>query len=296
MSLPPGAVLESGSLPESGMKLPPGATLEQPVPPNPMNALSKAETIGAGPGWLGQKWNEIKAGLTAAQPGGGLKPQPTVLGNAAEGAGMLGSLISQYATADTLPDTVREDAEMLGKAMPDMPVARLAKAGNAFNQVRTAVGTIPVQTTDAMKTALDSLKETTDLVGGPTIANKVMARLTNAEESPLSYDEARQLYHSLGDLTTSDKLASNKNMLRLLNQFRSALGDSIQSTVGQAEQVVPGTLAKYTGAMKDWASASQAQERLDKIVTWAKGIGLSALGTGAVRKAWDLYGKLYGDH
>jgi hypothetical protein len=270
----------------------PSVTIK-PDAASPTDALSKATGLSAGPSWLGQKWNEIKSGLTAAQEGGGLKPQPTFLGNAAEGAGMLGSLISQYGTAEGLPAEARQVAD----AVPAMPAARLAKASDAFNQVRTAVGEIPVQMTDAMKTALDSLKETTDLVGGPTIANKVMGRMTNAEESPLSYDEGRQLYHSLGDLTTSDKLASNKNMLRLLNQFRSALGDSIQSTVGQAGQAEgqAGTLATYTGAMKDWASASQAQERLDKIITWAKGIGLSALGTGAVRKAWDLYGKLYGD-
>jgi hypothetical protein len=47
----------------------------------------------------GKVWDEIKRGLTSAQAGEGLKPQPTMIANAAQFAGMAGDTLSQLAVA-----------------------------------------------------------------------------------------------------------------------------------------------------------------------------------------------------
>jgi hypothetical protein len=57
---------------------------------SPTDALSKTTGIGPGPGWIGRKWNEVKAGFDASAPGSGLPRQPTALGNAAQLAGVVG--------------------------------------------------------------------------------------------------------------------------------------------------------------------------------------------------------------
>ena len=85
----------------------------QPIQPSVTFDFSKAQPIqdmnaergaaqatGLSPdkrGPIGRAFDEVKAGLTAAQPGGGLTPQPTALGNAAEFFGMAGDTASRLA-------------------------------------------------------------------------------------------------------------------------------------------------------------------------------------------------------
>lgn len=190
-----------------------------------------------------------------------------------------------------MPVPAQSPLESTLDALPEMPSAKLARASAAFNEVRNDVGDLPVKTTDQMKSALDQIKEASGVgTRGGGIADKVMSRLANSEESPLSYDEARTLYSNLGELTTQD---TNKNMLRLLGQLKGAVGDAIENTVNQA-----GSLSKYRGAMSDFATGMDQQQKLDTIIKWAKNVGIGALGTttaGALGAAgWKLYNDLFG--
>jgi hypothetical protein len=57
-----------------------------------------AQATGLSPdtrGPIGRTWDVVKSGLTSAQPGQGLKPQPTTLGNAVQFLGMAGDVASQ---------------------------------------------------------------------------------------------------------------------------------------------------------------------------------------------------------
>ena len=47
----------------------------------------------------GRVWDEVKRGLTSAQAGQGLKPQPTMTANIAQFAGMAGDTLAQYGAA-----------------------------------------------------------------------------------------------------------------------------------------------------------------------------------------------------
>ena len=269
-------------------------------------------------------WNQVRGGLTGAQPvgtggsSGGLPEQPTALGNAAQFAGGLTDAIGKLGVPEefvaslgspaeylegvaksigTNPFT-REDLNLVEKgvkplsqalynAVPDLPATKLAQASDLFNQVRAAVGSTPVPMTDAMKDTLDDIKEIKDLgTKGGSIAEKVVARLSNAENAPLSWNEARQVYSNIGGQTAG---GATGNMQRLLLKYQSQLGDALESTAQQS-----GKLPEYQQAMKTWAAGSGQQEKLETIRKWAVGLGLGVLGEGALHKIWDLYGDLYG--
>lgn len=252
-------------------------------------SAAPATGMSAGPGWVGRKVNEVKAGLAGAQEGGGLKEQPTKLGNAAEALGMVGEMVSQLAPGDLT-------AELAGNATQMLPSARLAKAKEVFQGISKGIGEKTVTLTNAMKDALDAVKEEKALGGGGgAIADTVMNRLLNSD-GPLTFDDARRLYHNIGDLTSSDRMASNKNMVRLLNNFKSTLADSIQATADTAGSYW-GTVQKK--AMSEFAKASTQQERLDTIIEWAKKNGIKAIGTtalgGLAHEGWKLHQLLFGD-
>lgn len=257
-----------------------------PAPPA-TDSLSKATGISAGPGLLARKWNEIKAGLTAAQPGGGLTPQPTFTGNAAEAAGMLGSLISQYGTSEGLP----AEAKQISNALPEMPAAKFSKASDLFNTVRNAVGDTPVKLTDEMKNTLDQIKEISSVgTKGGSIADKIVSRLTNAENSDLNWNEAREIYSNIGKQTAQ---GATSNMQRLLTRFRSQLGDTLSDVASGA-----GVADEHAQSLNLWRQASDQQAKLDAISGWLKKWGTRAAGGavlgGGYEAAHDLYKTLFG--
>jgi hypothetical protein len=223
-----------------------GFTVEPPA-----NALPPA-TIGPGPGYLGRAWNDVKAGLAAAQPGGGLARQPSTVGNIAEAMGGVATGVSQLGlgTEAMLP----EAAGAMRGMMPTLPSTKISQAGDLFNKVRETVGNAPVEMTDEIKSALDSIKEASAVgTKGGAIADKIMSRLTNAENSPLSWNEGRMLYSNIGELTTHDV---NKTMLRLLNGLRVSLGNSIENTASQVQ-----ALPEYKAAMQGFAQGMNQAEK-----------------------------------
>lgn len=257
--------------------------------PSPTDALSKATGISAGPGWLSRKVDEIKAGLTGAQEGGGLIRQPTALGNAAEAAGGLAEGIT---TLGLSPETLAPgDATLLSKIDPGV---HFNKARPLFQDVENVVGGNTVQITDRLKSALDATKEEMEAGGGGgSIASKLMTRMANTDDVPLTFSEARRFYSNLGDLTTSDKMASNTKMLRHLTELKSALGETIENTAEAG-----GKLPQYQQAMQSWSKGAALQEKVEVIKDWAKKVGIGALvtttGGGLGAAGWDLYKQLFG--
>lgn len=70
------------------------------VGPDPQRGAAQA--TGLGPDTrssAGKIWDEVKRGLTSAQAGQGLKPQPTMTANAAQFAGMAGDTIARLGIA-----------------------------------------------------------------------------------------------------------------------------------------------------------------------------------------------------
>jgi hypothetical protein len=68
--------------------------------PEPMRGASEATGLSADTrSPAGRIWDEVKRGLTSAQAGQGLKPQPTMTANVAQFAGMAGDVAAQLGGA-----------------------------------------------------------------------------------------------------------------------------------------------------------------------------------------------------
>jgi hypothetical protein len=226
-------------------------------------------TIGPGPGMLGRGWNDIKAGLTAAQPGAGLPVQPTALGNAAEFAGMLGTEAGQLGVGPGL-------AEGAGAIENLIPSAE--RAGKTFQELKGSIGTHTVAMTDRLADALGEIKQAADTGSTlPSVVNKFATRIADVDKGPLTYNEARQFYHNVSDLSASEKMAAKGNDLRLLQEFKHALGETVAQTAESANK-----LEKYQSAMSEFAKSQRLKEGV-------KTVGKLALGAGGLGGAYTTY-------
>jgi hypothetical protein len=89
-----------------------------PAPPNNDPTRGAAQATGLSPDTrssAGKMWDEIKRGLTSAQAGQGLKPQPTVLANAAQFAGMAGDTLAQFGVAPPAAEAASAAERTVGK-------------------------------------------------------------------------------------------------------------------------------------------------------------------------------------
>jgi hypothetical protein len=92
-------------------------TAPSPKPSNdPMRGATQA--TGLGPDTrssVGKIWDEVKRGLTSAQAGQGLKPQPTMTANAAQFAGMAGDTLAQFGVAPPAAEAAGAAERTIGK-------------------------------------------------------------------------------------------------------------------------------------------------------------------------------------
>jgi hypothetical protein len=240
-------------------------------------------TIGPGPGPLGRAWNDIKSGLTAAQPGGGLVRQPSVLGNVSEAMGGLATGVSQLGlpTEGMAPSV----AEGMAGAMPSFPKTTLQQASELFNQAESKIADAPVNMTNELRDAMDHVK---DNFGGPM--SRALTRIMDASARgqgpgdsipPLTWEQGRSAYSNLNDEISSASRAGKDNLARLLIKAKGALGDALENTA-DAKNALP----EYQGAMKGWAQGSSRQELLDKL----KDFVTPKLDFATSLKAGGLYG------
>lgn len=240
---PPSGTIDYESLAKQA-----GSIGYQPPAASPLEAAAQATGLSPDTrGVLQRKWDEIKAGLAAAQPGGGLKPTGTVTGDAAEFLGMIASEISDLG----IGAEAAAGAATVEKAIPS---AR--RAGKVFQELKGTIGQHSVAMTDKLADALAEIKEAVDTGSTlPPVINKFVTRIADLEQGPLTYQEARQFYHNVSDLSASEKLAARPSDHRLIQQFRHALGETIEDTAQAA-----GRLQQYQSAMKEYARAARISE------------------------------------
>lgn len=231
------------------------------------STLSKTTGISARPpeNWFQQKWNEVKQGLAGAQEGAGLPAQPTALGNAAQFAGMVGTQITNLGTGPGMA----EGAGMIEHAIPSAE-----RAGKTFQALKGAIGNHSVAVTDRLADTLGEIKQAVDTGSTlPSVINKFVTRIADVNEGPLTYNEARQFYSNVSDLSVSEKLASKAKDLRLIQLFKHALGDTIAQTAEDA-----GRLQDYRDAMSEFSKAKRIETAVDK----GKKIAGAAIGSAAL--------------
>lgn len=233
---------------------------------DPLAGASQATGMGADTrGPFRKAWDEIRRGLTSAQEGEGLKPQPTLLASAAQFAGMAGNTVAQYGVAPP----AAEAAAAIEKAIPSAE-----RAGQNFQELKGAIGNHSVHMTDRLANSLADIRDAVDTGSTlPTVINKFVTRIADVEEGALTYKEARQFYSNVSDLSTSERMAAKGKDLRLIQEFKHALGETIASTAESA-----GRLDQYRGAMSEFSKAKRIEEVAGKAKKLAIGAVASAAG------------------
>ena len=186
--------------------------------------------------------------------------------------------------APTVGESAGKAATRVGEMLH--PEAGKQAAGELFDEVSKTVGQHTVQMTDKMASALDEIKQAIDTGGSnPQVVNKFVTRISDLEKGPITYDEARGFYKNLGDFSQTERGALNKNMGRLINNFKQSLGESIKATADAGQK-----LEQYQGAMTGWAKAATDQAQLEKakaVIGKYSGRALEgAVGAGGAYALW----------
>lgn len=206
-----------------------------------------------------------------------------MISGALETAQIPGSFIAPEAAegASALPSAA-------GKAFSSL-IPSTARAGEKLNQVMSVAKDIPLD----LPTIRNSLTEITKLAarGGdmPTSAGKLAKRIAFNPEGEvvkdipanLTYEEARDFYHNIGDDIASSLDAKKKTMARALSILKNNLGQEIQNAT--AKQITNPELPEtYRSAMAEYHHASQLRDFLNdalqysvRYLPWAAGAYLA---------------------
>lgn len=247
----------------------------QKVPVN-VGGVQYSETPDPVSKWLTSVKNDINNGTDV-----------TGIGKLMKGMGAHG--LNVGGPQDFLPNVTKMAGFLFGGPELEQggnPLPSTTRAAGNFQELEGAIGQHTVAMTDKLKDAFDDLKEFTDVTGRnpPPVVNKLMTRMADTTQPPLTYKEARMAYSDLSDLSVSDKMQANAKMNRLLIPLKKALGDSIAQTTDQA-----GKLGQYQEAMKEFFSASRitdfGQKIKDALSNRAVQTGLGVAGGGAAATA-----------
>jgi hypothetical protein len=164
------------------------------------------------------------------------------------------------------------------------PTAMKQSASELFQSVAQDANKVPVQLENAGESALKLMDWQKQTNLGPTI-NKFLNRITNPNQGPLTYEDARKSYQLLGQMSADEQSKLAPAIRRDLTQMVVGLKQDIGNA---ADQV--GKAADYYAAMKDYRTASNLQDwytyAKDTLAgPVAKGVAASA-GAGGVYSLW----------
>jgi hypothetical protein len=134
------------------------------------------------------------------------------------------------------------------------PNAMKEAAGGLLQSVAHDANKIPVQLDNAGDAALKLMDWQKKTQLGPTL-NKFLNRITNPKLGPLTYQEGRDFYSLLGNMSADEKLKMAAPIKYQLQELVSGLKQDIGSA---ADQV--GRAADYYKGMGDYAKAMRLQE------------------------------------
>jgi hypothetical protein len=219
----------------------------------------------SGMGLLGR--TALQAGLQGTVGGGmaamGENPTPA---SVAKGAG-LGAALGG-------------GGELAGAAIGGLPSA--AKAGQALQDVKSAAGSVPIDTSKAGDTALDLYEQSQRGAVLPKSVRQLVTRMTTPDSEPLTYAEAKDFQSNISRLSANERMNLNANTKRLVGQLNANLKDALEGaadTVGKGEQ--------FSQAMKEYHNAMTIRGMTDaaKDALWKA--AFSAAGIYGARAIWN---------
>jgi hypothetical protein len=150
------------------------------------------------------------------------------------------------------------------------------RAGQAFSEVEAAAGDHPVNINPAGQQAL-KIQELAQSGGSmPKVVKDFLKRVTDPEEGPLTYSEARKFYSNATRISADEANRLTPVMKRQLSIFTQTLGSSIADTAGAA-----GKMEQYRGAMGEYRNASRLRSAKEAMVDYFVKPAIKAIPYGA---------------
>lgn len=194
-------------------------------------------------------------------------------GVAGEAAVPAAAAIGTYGASKALP-----------AAADALPSAK--RAGAAFQEIRSAAGDIPIETSKVGDSALQLYEQAQRGATFPTAVNKLIKRMTAPDAAPLTYAEAKDFQSNISNLSANEKMSLKPNQVRLVGQLNGALKESLE---GAAE--VAGKGQQFTQAMKEYHDAMKLRGYSDAVISNAWKLALRGAGVYGAARVFGLVGK-----
>jgi hypothetical protein len=154
-----------------------------------------------------------------------------------------------------------------------------ADAGAALEDVKSAAGSIPIDTSKVGNTALDIYTQSQRGANLPSSVGKLVRRLASPDSPPMTYEEAKDFQSNISRLSADENMKMNPNTRRLVGQLNQDLKGSLQDaadTVGKGQ--------KFADAMKEYHNAMRLKGFSDAAIDAAWKSALTATGLYGVKK------------
>lgn len=235
---------------------------------------------------VGDFMASLPLGLARMTQGAGETGQGQIKQGAKDiGAGALEA--STIPASFAAPEVGEGSANALESAVDKVsPSAMKEAAGGLLQSVAHDANKLPVALDNAGDAALRLMDWQKKTQLGPTI-NKFLNRITNPKLGQLTYEEGRDFYQLLGNMSADEKLRLAPTIKRDLTEMVAGLKSDLGNTADQA-----GHAADYYAGLKQYAKAMRLQDWYENALKIGK---KAALGAGATagaaviaREVWDL--------
>lgn len=197
------------------------------------------------------------SGAAQSKLEGGSDKEALISGGIGAALPVAGSLLSKVTSHPAFVNLVHQVIPSLMKE----------DAGALFASIGSDANKVPVSLDNSSDAALKLMDWQKKTQLGPTL-NKFLNRITNPKLGPLTYEEGRDFYSLLGNMSADEKL----KMAAPIKYQLQTLVSGLKQDIGASAETV-GRGADYYKAMGDYAKAARLQEFYEE----AKKIGANTL-------------------
>jgi hypothetical protein len=172
-----------------------------------------------------------KGGAEITQPGQTWQGTKDIVGGAGQALTIPGAFMGGPAADTGIAAMSNASGKIFGN---------VERAGRLFNEVKAAAPN-PIEVTDAMSEAASRAKELSDAgaKGMPRVISKFVARVTDPDKPPITWQEARDFYSNVSRLSANEYQNMNPQMAAQVGKFAGAFDDTLRAaatTAGKGDQ------------------------------------------------------------